>query len=224
MDALHEVSDSGDLNVYAAGEQFVVEVPVPGIKPRDITVRLEDRTLTIRAEPKGKTDFAKRTYLLHGHRPASLTRRIRLPDSVDLRSGRGSLEAGLLRLSFRQDTAPRRCQIPVRADGPAIVPLERVESDSPSAPSSGARLSSTPNVARPMTNGRSSLSPREQEVLRLLADGRTNKEIAGRLVISVATVNYHVSSILTKLGAENRTQAAVIVSQHRLLPETACPR
>jgi LuxR family transcriptional regulator, maltose regulon positive regulatory protein len=51
------------------------------------------------------------------------------------------------------------------------------------------------------------LTPREQEVLSLLAEGATNREIADRLVVSLATAKKHVASILSKLGAENRTQA-----------------
>jgi LuxR family maltose regulon positive regulatory protein len=51
------------------------------------------------------------------------------------------------------------------------------------------------------------LTPREQEVLRLLAQGASNQEIARQLVVSLATAKKHVSSILSKLGAENRTQA-----------------
>jgi len=223
MYELHEASDRGDLNVYVVDEQLVVEVPVPGSKPHDIDVSLEDRTLTIRAHPKGKSDSAERTYLLHGYEPVSMTRRVQLPDGVDPKSGRGSLEVGLLRLSFRQDGAPRRWQIPVRADGPAIVPLQRIEPDKAPSPVSGSPSSLTPDVAHVKTYVRGLLSPREREVLSLLADGRTNKEIARQLVISVATVNYHVASVLTKLGAENRTQAATIVSQHRLLLEARCP-
>jgi LuxR family maltose regulon positive regulatory protein len=52
------------------------------------------------------------------------------------------------------------------------------------------------------------LSQREQEVLRLVAQGLTNQQIAARLVISVRTVKKHVENIHGKLGVQNRTQAA----------------
>jgi NarL family two-component system response regulator LiaR len=64
----------------------------------------------------------------------------------------------------------------------------------------------------------SDLSEREREVLQLLADGLSNAEIAERLVVSVAAVKYHVSSILSKLGAANRTEAVTLAWQHDLLP------
>ncbi len=51
------------------------------------------------------------------------------------------------------------------------------------------------------------LTPRELEVLQLLAEGASNQEIARQLVVSLATAKKHVASILSKLGAENRTQA-----------------
>jgi LuxR family maltose regulon positive regulatory protein len=51
------------------------------------------------------------------------------------------------------------------------------------------------------------LTRREQEVLRLLADGAANQEIAQALMIEVSTVKKHVSNLLTKLGATSRTQA-----------------
>ena len=53
------------------------------------------------------------------------------------------------------------------------------------------------------------LSPREREVLQLLAQGRTNREIAQNLTVSVSTVKIHVEHILAKLGVSDRTQAAV---------------
>ncbi len=61
--------------------------------------------------------------------------------------------------------------------------------------------------------GTDPLSPREREVLELVAEGLTNREIAARLFISPVTARNHVSSILTKLGLENRTQAATWVAR-----------
>jgi DNA-binding NarL/FixJ family response regulator len=61
------------------------------------------------------------------------------------------------------------------------------------------------------------LTPREQDVLRLLAQGLQNKEIAAELVISERTVKFHVSSILSKLDAGNRTEAVAIAAQHGLV-------
>lgn len=57
------------------------------------------------------------------------------------------------------------------------------------------------------------LTPREREVLALLAQGKTNKEIAAHLVITERTVKFHISAILGKLGAGNRTEAVTIALQ-----------
>jgi DNA-binding NarL/FixJ family response regulator len=61
------------------------------------------------------------------------------------------------------------------------------------------------------------LSPREREVLQLMARGLQNKEIAAELVISERTVKFHVSSILGKLGAGNRTEAVTLAVQRGLV-------
>ena len=61
------------------------------------------------------------------------------------------------------------------------------------------------------------LTGREAQVLRLLAQGRANKEIAAELVISERTVKFHVSSILSKLGASNRTEAVKLAVQRGLV-------
>jgi two-component system, NarL family, response regulator LiaR len=62
------------------------------------------------------------------------------------------------------------------------------------------------------------LSPREVEVLTVLARGRSNREIARALAISEETVKAHVSSILAKLHLADRTQAAIFGLQQRLVP------
>src|SRR5919199_1864702 len=61
------------------------------------------------------------------------------------------------------------------------------------------------------------LTPREREVLKLMAEGRNNPEIADRLVVSRSTVKFHISSILGKLGAAARTEAVAFAFEHGLV-------
>ena len=63
----------------------------------------------------------------------------------------------------------------------------------------------------------SELSPREQEVLQLLVNGKSNKEIASELGITNATVKCHVSTILMRLNVSDRTQAVVAALQRGLV-------
>jgi NarL family two-component system response regulator LiaR len=62
------------------------------------------------------------------------------------------------------------------------------------------------------------LSSREREVLTMVVQGLSNDEIADQLVISPFTVKNHVSKCISKLGAANRTQAATIAVEYRLVP------
>jgi len=61
------------------------------------------------------------------------------------------------------------------------------------------------------------LSHREREVLRLVAGGRSNKQIARELGITERTIKFHVTSILNKLGADNRAQAVALAGRRGLL-------
>ncbi|MDF2628054.1 MAG: two-component response regulator [Symbiobacteriaceae bacterium] len=67
------------------------------------------------------------------------------------------------------------------------------------------------------TPGKEQLTPRELDVLRCLAHGMTNREIAEKLVISETTVKTHISSILSKLHLTDRTQAALYAVREKLL-------
>jgi NarL family two-component system response regulator LiaR len=61
------------------------------------------------------------------------------------------------------------------------------------------------------------LTPRELEVLKLIARGLSNQQIAAELIISERTARTHVSNILSKLNLENRTQAAFYAFQEGLV-------
>ena len=62
-----------------------------------------------------------------------------------------------------------------------------------------------------------SLTERELEVLKMLVEGLPNMDIAKRLVISLATVKYHIGNILKKLDCKNRTEAAAFAIEHNLV-------
>jgi DNA-binding NarL/FixJ family response regulator len=83
-------------------------------------------------------------------------------------------------------------------------------------------LGAAPDLARLELDGRSpaaaagGLTPREAQVLRLVATGMTNRAIAGQLVLSERTVDRHVSNIFTKLGVSSRAAATAWAYEHRL--------
>jgi len=74
------------------------------------------------------------------------------------------------------------------------------------------------NIAAPLDHdGEAPLSPRLLEVSHLLAEGRSNKEIASALGISEPTVKKHVTRLLERLGLEDRLQAGLFIARHPLL-------
>jgi RNA polymerase sigma factor (sigma-70 family) len=84
-------------------------------------------------------------------------------------------------------------------------------------PATTARLMRTlrtePAEAPELSPELASLSPREREILGLIGDGLTNREIGKQLYLSEKTVKNHISRLLAKLGVQRRVQAAVLASQ-----------
>ena len=77
--------------------------------------------------------------------------------------------------------------------------------------------SNQPNPPQKLPTVLQTLSPREKEVLSLIAQGANNKEIAQELYISERTVKAHITSILSQLNLRDRTQAAILATQYRFL-------
>jgi DNA-binding NarL/FixJ family response regulator len=78
----------------------------------------------------------------------------------------------------------------------------------------------TSQQARPDGMTPERLTPRERDVLKLVVEGQTNRQIAGQLSLSIGTVKIHVEHIIAKLGVSDRTQAAVQAVEWKLLQST----
>ena len=88
--------------------------------------------------------------------------------------------------------------------------VELAEAIREASPTQAANLATQPELGADLT-------PRELEVLVQVAHGLTNGQIAANLIISRATVKYHLSSILGKLSANSRTEAAALAVQYNLI-------
>lgn len=85
-------------------------------------------------------------------------------------------------------------------------------------PEVAAKLMQEFSAPRPGEAPVDQLTPREMEVLRLIAKGQSNKEIADTLIVSEKTIKTHVSNILSKLHLADRTQAAIYALRQRIVP------
>jgi DNA-binding CsgD family transcriptional regulator/tetratricopeptide (TPR) repeat protein len=119
----------------------------------------------------------------------------------------GDRDAATAELRQAADVAVRLGATPLREAVAALARRGRLALDLPG-------LGRLPDAAAVFT-------PREAEVLALLARGRTNRQVGAELFISEKTASVHVSNILAKLGAGSRTEAVAIAAARGLLPSTA---
>lgn len=84
-------------------------------------------------------------------------------------------------------------------------------------PGLSPKAMTAPLAAAPPVSALTGLTPREQEILQLIAQGASNREIAQALYLSEKTVRNHVTNILSRLGLRDRTQAAIVVLQKHLI-------
>jgi DNA-binding NarL/FixJ family response regulator len=137
------------------------------------------------------------------------------PAGLDTRRGPAAQEAaeeqGLAFGALRRDATTEEIAAAVGAVGRGLVTLDRrLARELFAAPEQ------TP-VAERLLGADEMLTPREREVLQLMAQGLPNKLIAHRLHITEHTAKFHVSAILTKLGAASRTEAVTLAAHRGLL-------
>ena len=160
---------------------------------------------------EANADYAAGILLLaEGDAPAALT---------SLRRARAAWH----HLDLPYDSARTRAQIAVACRALGDDEAARVELDAAAA--TFEELDAQPDLARIATLGSNviageratGLTDREHEVLRLVATGKTNRDIAGALVISEHTVARHVQNIFTKIGVSSRSGATAYAYEHDLV-------
>jgi DNA-binding NarL/FixJ family response regulator len=109
-----------------------------------------------------------------------------------------------------RDAEAAEIRATLRAVGEGLVVLGRAGALPPVS-------AATPRLPGVGEESGEALTPREREVLQLLADGLPNKVIANRLSVSLHTIKFHVASILAKLGASSRTEAVAVGARRGLV-------
>jgi DNA-binding CsgD family transcriptional regulator/tetratricopeptide (TPR) repeat protein len=147
-----------------------------------------------------------------------------VPDPAEAAYGRYREAEALLRqagvradvadtLRAAHDTALRLAAAPLAASIEALARRARVQLGEPAAPESSVSAAAPAKAGRRRAASPAGLSAREIEVLRLVAAGRSNGEIAERLFITRKTAGVHVTHILDKLGVSNRVEAAMAAAR-----------
>jgi HSP20 family protein len=109
------------LNAYAEDNQVVVEAQLPGMKPDDIDLSIEQGVLTIQGEMKAKQEREDRNYLIREHQTGRFSRSVRLPDTIDSDGVKATYEQGVLRLTLPKAVHTKAHRIRIEAGDPKSV-------------------------------------------------------------------------------------------------------
>jgi DNA-binding CsgD family transcriptional regulator/tetratricopeptide (TPR) repeat protein len=185
----------------SAVDVFSKAVGEMGVEAKAWLARVEAEAARLRGEASPELWQAAVDGFAFGHVYEQARSRWRLAEAL-LAAGHRTGAAEQARAAY--EVAARLGAAPLRAAVEALVRRGRLDVDLP-----GVRRGPDPSAV---------FTPREAEVLALLAQGRTNRQVGAALFISEKTASVHVSNILAKLGANGRTEAVAIASQRGLLP------
>lgn len=185
----------GDVDGAAATAERIA-----GIADRSELPRIQ----AMGALARGRAALARRDPATTGHLEAAL--RSFAEQGMALDAARARMELAMA----HEDAAP---EVAVGEAKTALAEFERL--GAPRDADAAAALLRRHGVAgRTGPKGAGLLTKRELEVLRLVAEGLTNAEIAARLFLSTKTVGHHVSNVLAKLGVRSRSEAAAWAHRH----------
>ena len=103
------------IDVVSEGEDVVVRASLPGLKPEDISVTLEDRLLTIQGETASDSKVEKGDYLLRERRVGRFSRSLRLPNSIDADKAKPTYENGVLTVTIPRQESGNSRRLEVKA-------------------------------------------------------------------------------------------------------------
>jgi DNA-binding NarL/FixJ family response regulator len=199
---------AAELAVALAADVVLMDVRMPGGDGTQATAR-------IRRELPGcqvvmLTTFDDEEYVVQALRAGAAGYLLKDLPATELAAAVRLAHAGIAQ--FGAQAVGRLAAAIARQGQPA--PLQSV----PAEPVLAEPVTSEPGGTVPAQQGQpGQLTAREADVLRLVARGATNREIASRLFLSEGTVKNHLSRILTRLGLRDRTQAAIYAHDHGLL-------
>ncbi len=105
------------LNAYEEGDNFVIETQLPGMKPEDIDVSIDQGVLTIRGETKAEEERKERNYLIREYRSGRFSRSVRLPDTADTDAVQATYADGVLRLTLPKVERAKARRIQIETGG-----------------------------------------------------------------------------------------------------------